>query len=91
MAHNTSLAANSLPIEPTPCPADAPPTPIIPSAAAIRMRDHRERRRLGLRCVTVQLRATEIEVLIQKNCSNLMRVTTPMLSAMPFTAISTAR
>lgn len=38
-----------------------------PSAAAMRMRDHRERRRLGLQCVTVQLRATEIDVLIQKN------------------------
>ena len=43
------------------------PLRITPSAAAKRMRNHRERRRLGLRCVTVQLRATEIDVLIQKN------------------------
>ena len=42
------------------------PAPISPSAAAKRMRNHRERRRLGLRCVTVQLRETEIDVLIQK-------------------------
>jgi hypothetical protein len=44
-----------------------PPAPIATSAAAKRMRDHRERRRLGLRCVTVQLRATEIEVLLRTN------------------------
>jgi hypothetical protein len=44
-----------------------PSAPIAPSAAAMRMRDHRERRRLGLHCVTVQLRATEIDVLIRKN------------------------
>jgi hypothetical protein len=43
-----------------------PPAPIAPSAAAMRMRNHRERQRRGLRCVTVQIRATEIEVLIQK-------------------------
>ena len=36
------------------------------SAAAERMRAHRERRRMGLRCVTVQLREKEIQVLIQK-------------------------
>lgn len=40
---------------------------MAPSAGARRMRSHRKRRRLGLRCVTVQLRATEIDVLIQKN------------------------
>ena len=33
--------------------AIAPPAPITPSAAAKRMRNHRERRRLGLRSVTV--------------------------------------
>jgi hypothetical protein len=43
-----------------------PSAPNTPSAAANRMRNHRERRRLGLRCVTVQLRETEIDVLIQK-------------------------
>ena len=36
------------------------------SAAAERMRAHRERRRLGLRCVTVQLRATEVTELIRR-------------------------
>ena len=44
-----------------------PTGPMAGFAAAERMRAHRERRRLGLRCVTVQLRATEINVLIQKN------------------------
>jgi hypothetical protein len=37
-----------------------------PSAAAERMRLHRERRRQGLRCLMVELRETEIDVLIQK-------------------------
>jgi hypothetical protein len=36
------------------------------SAAALRMRRHRERRRSGLRCVTIELRATEIAALIRK-------------------------
>jgi hypothetical protein len=36
------------------------------SAAAERMRAHRKRRRAGLRCVVVQLRETEIDVLIRK-------------------------
>ena len=31
-------------------------------SAVDRMRAHRERRRLGLRCLTVQLRETEIDV-----------------------------
>ena len=43
-------------------------TSAIRSAAAERMRAHRKRRREGLRCVTIQLRAKEIDVLIQKNC-----------------------
>jgi hypothetical protein len=30
------------------------------------MRRHRERRREGLRCVTIELRETEIDVLVQK-------------------------
>jgi hypothetical protein len=30
------------------------------------MRAHRERRRAGLRCIVVQLRETEIDVLIRK-------------------------
>jgi hypothetical protein len=35
------------------------------SPAAARMRTHRKRKRQGLRCVTVQLRETEIDVLIR--------------------------
>jgi len=44
-----------------------PPTtkPAIPSAAAERMRLHRECRRKGLRCLTVALRETEIDPLIR--------------------------
>jgi hypothetical protein len=38
-------------------PAIEPPPP---SAAAKRMRLHRERRRLGLRCLTIELRETEV-------------------------------
>ena len=37
-----------------------------PNAAAARMRRYRQRRREGLRCLTVQLRETEIEALIHK-------------------------
>jgi hypothetical protein len=36
------------------------------SAAAERMRRHRERRRFGLRCVTLQVRDGEIEKLIRR-------------------------
>ena len=36
------------------------------SLAAERMRRHRQRRRNGLRCLTIELRATEIETLIRK-------------------------
>jgi hypothetical protein len=34
------------------------------------MRAHRERRRGGLRCVNIQLRETEVDVLIQKKLLN---------------------
>jgi hypothetical protein len=37
-----------------------------PSAPTLRMRRHRERRRKGLRCLTVELRAREIEALVRK-------------------------
>ena len=40
--------------------------PLIPSAAAERMRLHRERRRQGLRCIIVELRETEIEALVRR-------------------------
>jgi hypothetical protein len=36
------------------------------STAAERMRRHRERRRDGLRCLTIELRETEIDALIRK-------------------------
>ena len=38
--------------------------PTGPSAAAVRMRLHRDRRRYGLRCLMIELRETEIDVLI---------------------------
>lgn len=41
-------------------------TPAPRSAAAERMRRHRERRRDGLRCLTIELRETEIDALIRK-------------------------
>jgi hypothetical protein len=37
-----------------------------PSPGAERMRLHRDRRRRGLRCLTIELRETEIDVLIGK-------------------------
>ena len=44
-----------------------PPTKpvLVRSAAAERMRLHRERRRKGLRCVTIQLFEREIDALIR--------------------------
>jgi hypothetical protein len=52
-----------------------------PSPAAARMRRHRERRRDGMRCLTIELRETEVEVLIRqgmlkadaRNSSNAIR------------------
>jgi hypothetical protein len=38
--------------------------PLVRSPAAERMRRHRERRRDGLRCVTIELRDVEIATLI---------------------------
>ena len=40
--------------------------PAIRTAAAERMRRHRQRRRDGLRCLGIELRETEIDVLIRK-------------------------
>ena len=40
--------------------------PVAPSAAAERMRRHRQRRRDGLRCFMIELRETEIDALIRK-------------------------
>ena len=49
-----------------------PPTaaPTTCSAAAERMRRYRERRRDGLRCLTIELRETEIDALIHKGMLN---------------------
>jgi hypothetical protein len=41
-------------------------TELTKSPAAERMRRHRERRRDGLRCLTIELRETEIDALISK-------------------------
>jgi hypothetical protein len=37
-----------------------------PSAAALRMRRHRDRRRHGLRCLTLQVHDREIDALVRK-------------------------
>jgi hypothetical protein len=39
----------------------------LPSAAAERMRRHRERRRQGLRSLTIDLRETEIDALVRRS------------------------
>jgi hypothetical protein len=45
-----------------------PPTtePATRTAAAERMRRHRQRRRDGLRCLIIELRETEVDLLIRK-------------------------
>jgi hypothetical protein len=43
---------------------------IVHSPAADRMRLYRERRRTGLRCIMIQLRETEIDVLVRKGLLN---------------------
>jgi hypothetical protein len=40
--------------------------PIARSAAAVRMRRHRERRRNGLRCLMIELRETEVDALVRR-------------------------
>ena len=40
--------------------------PAAISSSADRMRRHRQRRRDGLRCLTIELRETEIDTLISK-------------------------
>ena len=44
--------------------------PTAPSTAAARMRRHRQRRRDGFRCLMVELRETEIDVLVAKGLLN---------------------
>jgi hypothetical protein len=55
MVHDTDMAVVSSPTEPVPR-----------SPAAERMRRHRQRRRNRLRCLTIELRETEIDALIRK-------------------------
>jgi hypothetical protein len=43
-----------------------PPTEPARSAAAERMRRHRERSRQGLRCVTILLRNSEVDELVKR-------------------------
>jgi hypothetical protein len=50
------------------------------SSAAERMRRHRERRREGLRCLTVELREQEIDALVRNGFLKPIRVTTPIRS-----------
>jgi hypothetical protein len=40
--------------------------PSVHSAAAGRMRLHRQRRRMGLRCIVVELRETEVDELVRR-------------------------
>jgi hypothetical protein len=49
----------------TPVDAAMTTTPGCRSPAAERMRRHRERQRGGLRCLTIELRETEIDALIR--------------------------
>ncbi len=60
----SNCAASPTAIQQTTIPqaAEAP----IPSQAAKRMRRHRQRRRDGTRCLTIELRETEIEGLIRR-------------------------
>jgi hypothetical protein len=48
--------------------APLPPNAVVAtrSAAAERMRLHRERRRNGMRCLTIELRETEVDALIRE-------------------------
>ena len=54
MAHNTKMSV-----------ASSPTRPVVCSPAAQRMRHHRERRQLGLRCVVVQVFEKEVDTLIR--------------------------
>jgi hypothetical protein len=54
MSHDAEMTTNP--------PTDAPATR---SAAAERMRRYRERQRVGLRCLMIELRVTEIGALVR--------------------------
>jgi hypothetical protein len=46
--------------------SDPLPAPVARSAAAERMRRHRDRQRKGLRCLTIEIRETEIDALVRQ-------------------------
>jgi hypothetical protein len=46
--------------------SDGTTPPIARSAAAQRMRAHRKRRKAGLRCLTIELRETEVTELVRR-------------------------
>ena len=50
--------------------------PVARSAAAERMRLHRQRRKEALRCLTIELRETEVDTLIRKGLLKADAVTT---------------
>ena len=57
--------------DPQATPSVSPTTNLAPrSLAAERMRRYRERRQMGLRCVTLQVRDGEIETLIRRGLLN---------------------
>jgi hypothetical protein len=58
MTHNTELTVSP------------PTTERARSPAAERMRLHRERRQQGLRCLTIEVRETEIDALIRNGFLN---------------------
>ena len=63
--------------------------PIAPTSfasACERMRAHRQRHKAGLRCVTIELRETEVTELIRRKLLDLMRVTTFTPFGRPFTS-----
>ena len=49
---------------------------VAATGTALRMHRHRERRRDGLRCMTIELRETEVSALIRKGSLRRMRATT---------------
>ena len=55
MAPDTTAQEMTLIDEPSAC-----------SPAASRMRLHRQRRRLGLRCIVIELRETEVDELVRR-------------------------
>ena len=60
---------DQMPHDPEPISV-VPPEPAPRSLAAERMRRYRQRQRQGLRCLTIQLRETEIDALIRKGLLN---------------------